>query len=46
MYIRTATKSHPALAADIQETLDIITYILNIINTIYNLFMNILGNMA
>jgi len=46
MYIRTATKSHPALARDIQETLDIITYILSIINQIYTLFMSILGATA
>lgn len=46
MYVRTAKKGLPAPAQDIQEVLDIITYVLNIINTIYTLLMNILGNFA
>ena len=44
MHMRTVRKNHPALAADIQEVLDVITYILNIITQVWNLLTSVLGS--
>jgi len=43
MHIRTLTKIKPAPAADIEEALDIITYILNIFTQIINIATQLFG---
>lgn len=43
MHIRTISKVKPAPAADIEEVLDIITYILNIFTQVINIFMQLFG---
>lgn len=43
MHIRTISKVKPAPAADIEEVLDIITYILNIITQVLNILTQLFG---
>ena len=43
MHIRTLTKIKPAPAADIEEVLDIITYILNIFTQVLNIVTELFG---
>ena len=43
MHIRTLTKKNPAPGYNIEEVLDVITYILNIIQQVDNLIDDILN---